>query len=63
MVTVYLAMTFLDNKTTKAGVGRPRLSVLGGQAYANQKRDVLVILLTPEILESPLSPETRMEHF
>lgn len=53
----------VHNKTTKAGVGRPRLSVLGGQAYANQKRDVLVILLTPEILESPLSPETRMEHF
>ena len=53
----------VQNKTSSAGVGHPRLSVLGGRAFANQNRTVLVILLTPEILVSPLSPETRMENF
>ena len=53
----------VQNKTSNAGVGQPRLSVLGGRAFANQNRTVLVILLTPEILVSPLSPETRMENF
>ena len=53
----------VQNKTSTAGVGQPRLSVLGGKAFANQNRTVLVILLTPEILVSPLSPETRMENF
>ena len=53
----------VQNKTNTAGIGQPRLSVLGGRAFANQNRTVLVILLTPEILVSPLSPETRMENF
>ena len=53
----------VQNKTSSAGIGQPRLSVLGGRAFANQNRTVLVILLTPEILVSPLSPETRMENF
>ncbi|MBE6449215.1 MAG: hypothetical protein E7013_00750 [Alphaproteobacteria bacterium] len=53
----------VQNKTSTAGIGQPRLSVLGGKAFANQNRTVLVILLTPEILVSPLSPETRMENF
>ena len=53
----------LQDKTDQSGVGRPRISLLGGKAYASQTRNVLVILLTPEILVSPLSPETRMENF
>ncbi|MBO7332097.1 MAG: hypothetical protein J6U64_00335, partial [Alphaproteobacteria bacterium] len=53
----------LQDKTDQSGVGRPRVSLLGGKAYADQSRNVLVILLTPEILVSPLSPETRMENF
>ncbi len=51
-----------DNLNT-SGIGQPRLTILGGQEYTTQKRSVLVILLTPEILVSPLSPETRMENF
>ena len=53
----------LEDKTDQSGIGRPRISLLGGKAYADQRRNVLVILLTPEILVSPLSPETRMENF
>ena len=53
----------VQNKTDKAGIGKPRISLLGGKAYATQNRNVLVILLTPEILVSPLQPETRMESF
>ena len=53
----------VQNKTDTAGIGRPKISILGGKAYATQNRNVLVILLTPEILVSPLQPETRMENF
>ncbi len=53
----------VTNKTDSAGIGQPRMSILGGKEFTNQSRNVLVILLTPEILISPLSPETRMENF
>ena len=53
----------IQARTTTAGIGQPKLSILGGQAYATEDRNVLVILLTPEILVSPLSPESRMENF
>ena len=53
----------VQNKATGSGVGQPRISILGGEATAQQIRNVMVILITPEILESPLSPETRMERF
>ena len=53
----------VQNIVDFAGVGQPRISILGGKSYATQIRSVLVILLTPEILVSPLSPETRMENF
>ena len=53
----------VSDTTTTSGIGRPKMSLLGGQAYNNNTRDVLVILLTPEVLESPMSPETRMRDF
>ena len=53
----------VQNMTNSAGIGQPRLTILGGQAYDSKNRDVLVILITPEVLESPLSPETRMQNF
>ena len=53
----------IQNKTDTSGIGQPRISILGGKAFSDQTRNVLVILLTPEILVSPLSPETRMENF
>ena len=53
----------VHDSTKNAGIGKPKMSLLGGQAYNNNSRDVLVILLTPEVLESPMSPETRMRDF
>ena len=53
----------VQNMASSSGIGQPRLSILGGDEIASQTRDVLVILLTPEILVSPLQPETRMENF
>ena len=53
----------VQNTTNSAGIGQPRLTILGGQAYDSKNRDVLVVLITPEVLESPLSPETRMQNF
>lgn len=53
----------VQNTTTTGGIGRAKISILGGQAYSTNNRDVMVILLTPEVLESPLSPESRMRDF
>ena len=53
----------VQNTTTTGGIGKAKMSILGGQAYSGNNRDVMVILLTPEVLESPLSPESRMRDF
>ncbi len=48
------------NATEKTGVGSAKNSLLGGTATAQKDRSVLVILLTPVILDNPLSPESRI---
>lgn len=53
----------VQDQTTTSGIGKAKMGLLGGQAYSKKVRNVLVILLTPEVLESPLSPETRMREF
>ncbi|MBQ9089814.1 MAG: hypothetical protein IJY58_02070 [Alphaproteobacteria bacterium] len=53
----------VKNTTTTGGIGRAKIGILGGQAYSENTRDVMVILLTPEVLESPLAPESRMRDF
>lgn len=53
----------VQNTTSTGGIGKAKMGILGGQAYSGQARDVMVILLTPEVLESPLSPESRMRNF
>ena len=50
----------VDNSTAKEGTGSADNSLLGGYANAQKERSILVIILTPVVLESPLSPETRM---
>ncbi len=50
----------VDNTTNKEGTGSAENSLLGGYANAQKERSVLVIILTPVVLETPLSPETRM---
>ncbi len=53
----------VQDATTTSGVGRAKMGLLGGQSYSKNTRDVLVILLTPEVLESPLSAESRMRDY
>lgn len=57
ILTGYEKVTTQINKT---GTGSAENSVLGGEAKASKDRSVIVIILTPIILETPLLPETRM---
>ena len=52
----------VNNTVNKTGVGSATNSLLGGNATAEKTRNMLVILLTPVILENPLSPESRMQN-
>lgn len=51
----------VENTSSKTGVGSAENSLLGGTAQAEKSRSIMVILLTPVVLESPLSPESRMK--
>ena len=51
----------VETATTKTGVGSAENSLLGGSAIANKTRSILVIMLTPVVIESPLVPESRMK--
>ena len=58
-----LILTGFEKVTTsalKSGTGSAENSLLGGSADAKKDRSVMVIILTPIVLESPLKPETRM---
>lgn len=50
----------VEDTTDKKGVGNPKNTLLGGAQSAQKDRTILVIMLTPVVLESPLSPESRM---
>ena len=52
----------VENTTEKSGIGSATNSLLGGGANAEKKRSILVIILTPVVLESPLDPESRMHN-
>ena len=52
----------VENSTDKSGVGSVNNSLLGGSAEAKKVRSVLVIILTPVVLESPLNPESRVHN-
>jgi len=51
--------SFSDGTET-SGVGKAKMGLLGGGAKNNNNRTVMVLLITPEILQSPLSPEALM---
>lgn len=58
-----LILTGFEKVTTsakKSGTGSAENSLLGGSAEGTKDRSVMVIVLTPIVLETPLSPETRM---
>ena len=50
----------VEDSADKKGVGNPKNTLLGGSQTAKKDRTVLVIMLTPVVLESPLLPESRM---
>ena len=52
----------VENYANKSGVGSAENSLLGGGAAAEKTRSILVIVLTPVVLESPLNPESRMHN-
>lgn len=49
-----------NNQITKTGTGSANNSLLGGTASASKDRNVLVIILTPVVLKTPLTPESRV---
>lgn len=50
----------VEDSTDKQGVGSAKNPILGGSQSATEDRTLLVIMLTPVVMESPLSPESRM---
>jgi type IVB pilus formation R64 PilN family outer membrane protein len=52
----------VEDGVQKSGIGSAENSVLGGSVSSTGTRSILVILLTPVVLESPLSPESRMNN-
>lgn len=50
----------VEDTTDKRGVGSAKNPLLGGQQSAVEDKTLLVIMLTPVVMESPLSPESRM---
>ena len=51
----------VDTNMNKEGLGAVNNNILGGYQEVSKKRTILVILLTPVVLESPLLPESRMK--
>lgn len=49
--------------TSTSGIGKPKMGLLGGTAYDSTERRVLVITMTPEVLQSPLAPEALMRDY
>lgn len=52
----------LSESTNTSGIGRAKMGLLGGSAINETNRNVLVITMTPEVLQSPLSPEALMRN-
>lgn len=50
----------VNNTVNKSGTGSANNSLLGGNALATKERNVLVIILTPVVLKTPLTPESRV---
>ena len=52
----------VDTQSSKHGLGTVNNNILGGDQLVDKTRTILVILLTPVVLESPLLPESRMNY-
>ena len=51
------------DETLSSGIGQAKMGLLGGQAVNNNDREVLVLLMTPEVLQSPLSQEALVRDY
>ena len=49
-----------EDSVDKTGIGNPDNILLGGANTAKRGKTMIIILLTPVVLESPLDPETRI---
>ena len=52
----------VDTSSQKTGMGAVNNNILGGSQEVSKTRSIVVILLTPVVLESPLLPESRMNY-
>jgi type II secretory pathway component GspD/PulD (secretin) len=53
----------VNDSTESSGIGKAKMGLLGGKAYNSNEHQVLVILITPEVLQSPLSQESLMRDY
>lgn len=53
----------MKDLTLSSGIGKAKMGLLGGRAYNENERQVLVILITPEVLQSPLSQESLVRDY
>lgn len=53
----------LNESTMTSGIGKAKMGLLGGTAYNTSEHRVLVITMTPEVLQSPLSAEALMREY
>ncbi|MCM1323717.1 MAG: hypothetical protein NC218_06110 [Acetobacter sp.] len=51
----------VETQSNKEGLGAVNNNILGGKQQNTKTRSIVVILLTPIVLESPLLPESRMK--
>jgi type II secretory pathway component GspD/PulD (secretin) len=49
------------NDDTRYGIGKPDFIALSGSRETQSQRDVLVVILTPQVLVSPLDAERRIQ--
>ena len=52
----------VEDSAQKSGIGSAENSMFGGSVTASKTRSILVIMLTPVVLDSPLVPESRMKY-
>lgn len=52
----------VETASQKEGLGAINNNILGGSQKVDKTRTIVVILLTPVVLESPLLPESRMKY-
>lgn len=49
----------VKNSNINTGLGDPEFMAAGGSRVSNVERDVLVVLITPQVINSPLHPNNR----